>query len=543
VPIAAAPGSGLAVSLRRAGTLAQSLPLLALACLTAWLARWGPDWPAQEFRAWTVQHFGLTAWSNFWYSGIALPGYSVLYPAIAAVLGTSLTGVAAVLVAARGAAGLAPTASRIRLIGFQVSVGFLLIADLVIGQIPYLIGVACGVWSIRAARSERSWIAAGLAAACSLSSPLAGAFLLIATPALATAFGVRRSSALLAAGLGVLVSTLVGGAGGPFPFEWHHALSSAAFVGLTLMLTRRRDRAARVFALSYAAAAILAGVIANPIGGNIVRLAQLAALPMVWHLLPSLRIPRLFHGRLRSPRLRRSVLGGALVLLAASWPAVPAISSIGRGAADPSQSVTFYTGLLRFLRTQDPARGRLEVVFTREHWESLWVAQAFPIARGWERQTDLQVNHVLYHPLTAAGYRRWLDDHAVALVALPRAPIDYGGDAEADLLQHPPKYLVPLWHDSNWRVWGVSHPQHLVSGPATLVNLGPASVVLDFRHAGRATVRIRANPMWQLDRGHGCITTTHAGWLAVSVQTPQTVTLRSRLGIDTLANDTTDRCS
>jgi hypothetical protein len=546
VPAAASLGSPQTLSLRRVGGTVGLLPLLALACLVGWFARWGPDWPAQEYRAWTAQHFGLTAWSNFWYSGIALPGYSVLYPVIAAVFGTSLTGVAAVLVAARGAGGLAPTGARIRRVGFQVSVGFVLIADLLIGQIPYLIGIACGVWSVRAVRSGRPWLAAVLAAACSLSSPLAGAFLLIATPSLMTAFGIRRCAPLLGAGLGVLVSALIGGAGGPFPFEWHHAASSAAFVALVVGLTRPQDRPVRVFALSYALAAVLAGLVPNPIGGNVVRLAQLAALPMAWHLLASLRIPRLLGAGMdgtRSRGRRAVVLGGALVLLAASWPAVPAVSSIGRGAGDPSQAASYYTGLRQFLGTQDPARGRVEVVFTREHWEALWVAQVFPIARGWERQTDLQVNQVLYHRLTPARYRRWLDDHAVALVALPRAPIDYGGEAEAELLRHPPKYLVPVWHDSNWQVWRVSHPQPLVSGAATLVSMGPASVVLDFRHAGRAMVRIRANSMWQLDQGSGCISATRGGWLAVSVRAAQTVTLRSRLGIGALDGDAVQGCS
>jgi hypothetical protein len=331
-----------------------------------------------------------------------------------------------------------------------------------------------------------------------------------------------------------------GGAAGPFPFHLHSALTSTAFVALTLLLTDLRDRAARVFALSYAAATIAVAVVANPIGGNIVRLAQLAALPMLWHLLPRLHIPRLPIPRLP---ISRRVLVGTLVLLAASWPAIPSLSSIGRGATDPSQSAAFYTGLLRFLRTQDPARGRLEVVFTREHWEALWVAQAFPIARGWERQTDLQVNQTLYHPLTATTYRSWLDNHAVALVALPHAPIDYGCDPEADLLQQPPGYLIPVWHNANWQVWRVRHAQPLVSGPATLTDLGPASFTLDFHRPGTATVRIRSSGMWQLDQGEGCLGATPKGWLTVSVQTPQDVTVRSRLGIDTLDAHITRRCT
>ena len=45
----------------------------AVSVLVAWLARWGPDWPAQEFRAWIAGHDGLSLWTIRWYGGRRSP--------------------------------------------------------------------------------------------------------------------------------------------------------------------------------------------------------------------------------------------------------------------------------------------------------------------------------------------------------------------------------------------------------------------------------------------------------------------------------------
>lgn len=510
-------------------------PLLVLAALIAWLARWGPDWPAQEFRAWTAQHFGLTAWTNFWYSGEALPGYSVLYPFVSAGLGAPLTGLLAVVTATYGAGAFVPRSSRTLAIAYRLSVGFVLAGDLVIGQVPYLLGVGAGLCALRVIGARGPWwLAAVLAMLSSLGSPLAGAFVLLAVPATFVALGWRRTVPLLGAAVGIVTSTLLDGGGGPFPFGIHGMVSSAAFVAVTLFLTSRADRTVQVLVLTYGLAALGCVIVPNPIGGNVVRFGQLIALPMFWVLLPRLRIQH-----------RRRLVAFVVIGVSAAWPAVPAISSVFKGAADPSRSEAFYSGLLGYLKKQPATTGRLEVVFTREHWEALWVAQKFPIARGWERQTDLDANHALYSPLTAQTYRTWLDDNAVSLVALPNAPIDYGGQAEADLLKNPPSYLVPAWHDANWRVWRVQDAAPLVTGPATLSDLGPASFVLDFHQAGSATVRIRASGMWSVTSGKGCVSATRDhGWLVVSTEGPGTVVVRSRVGVSALgADDVTARCS
>jgi hypothetical protein len=489
-----------------------------LAATIAAFARWGPDWPAQEFRAWSAQHDGLTAWTNWWYSGQALPGYSVIYPAVSSHLGAAVTGVAAVLVATIGASRLAPSSgSRLRL-GYHVSVALVLAADLLIGQVPYLVGVAFAVWGLWAVRVHRPLAATVLAAGASLSSPLAGAFVLLAIPALVSAYGWRRATPFTAAVAGVAVSVVVGGASGAFPFSSRVFLWTAAFAAAAIAVGFRRNPVLRTFGVTYAIAAVGAFLVPNPIGGNLARLGQLVALPLVWHVLPQ------FAG----VRWRRSV-SVVLIAFGGLWPIWPSITSMARGAADPSQSRVYYAGVLGFLRTQDPAKGRLEIVFTREHWESLWVAQHFPLARGWERQTDMSQNAVLYHPITATSYRHWLDDNAVSLVALPRVPIDFGGKAESALLAHPPSYLIPVWHDANWRVWRVRNAQGIVSGPATLVTLGAASVVLDFRGSGTATVHVRSSQMWGVTDGEACISNNRNGWVTVTSPHPGRVTLRARV--------------
>lgn len=514
----------------RIGDRAAGLAALVAGIAIASSARWGPDWPAQEFRAWSAAHFGLTAWTNRWYSGQALPGYSVVYPAVAGVLGAALTGLLAVVVAAVGAFRLAPVGSAMRRAGYQASVCLVLGADLLIGQVPYLLGVAAGVWAMVAVRAGQNVRSATLAGLCSLASPLAGAFVLLSVPAVALEYRLRRALPLAAALAGVLVSSVFGGGGGPFPFTTLGITWTLLFVGLSLIVTSVADRSIRLFGVTVGVVAVALFLVPNPIGGNIVRLGQLVALPLIWHVWPRVR-----------PRLRRPAVAVTLVALATTWTAWPAMTSIGRGAADPSQSSAYYTGLDDFLRHQDPAAGRLEVVFTREHWEAMFVASAFPIARGWERQTDMSVNAVLYRPLTAQAYRTWLDDNAVALVALPSAPIDFGGRAEAALLRHPPAYLRPVWHDTHWRVWRVTGSRPMVTGPATLHHLGAASFELDFARAGVATVRIRTDSMWSVTTGTGCVVAGSGHWLQVQKAGPGRIVVSARVGLGALDGDT--RCS
>jgi hypothetical protein len=502
-------------------------------------ARWGPDWPAQEFRAWIAAHDGLSVWTNRWYGGTALPGYSVLYPPLAGVIGAGPTGLLSAVALVWAAMGLAP-ARPARAVLFGVGSALVTCELLLVGQVPYLFGAVFGVLAVRALLGARPWgVVAVFAALCSLASPLPGAFLILCAPALAVATSWRRAVPLLAAATGSVVSLVVGGADGPFPCQWQSLVSILGFCAVlalaTLHLVRsggptRRvadssapdegcqgDRALQVFALTYALAALVIFFVPNPIGGNIERLGKLIAVPMVCCFVS-------LDGRWR--RLHAV----AATVLALAWTQLPMTTVIGRGEPDPSQHGSYFAGLNRFLQTQRAADGRLEIPFTREHWETYWVAQHFPLARGWERQLDLGYNRTLYQQvLSPADYRRWLDTNAVALVALPTVPIGYGGRAEAALLQHPPGYLHVVWHDADWTVWRVHGAPHIVTGAAQLADLGSASMTLHFASAGTALVHVSSSRLWVVDAGAACIDAAPSRWLHVVAPRPGTVRLAARL--------------
>jgi hypothetical protein len=276
------------------------------------------------------------------------------------------------------------------------------------------------------------------------------------------------------------------------------------------------DVVVRRLSATYALAAALAFFVPTPVGANINRVAELAALPAACWLLT------------RKDKQRRRFLGLVLVP-AVLWTTIPVGSAIARGASDPSRQAAYYSGLLTFLRTQDPIAGRLEIPLTRGHWESSFVAPAFPLARGWERQTDLGDNVALYQPLTSAAYNAWLVDSAVSLVALPDAPLDHGGQAEAQLLADPPPYLRLIFQDAHWRVWRVVGAPPLVTGAATMTQLGPASFEVEFNRPGTAEVRLRASDLWQVSSGVACLGATPSGWLTVTSSQAGPVTVRARI--------------
>jgi hypothetical protein len=263
-------------------------------------------------------------------------------------------------------------------------------------------------------------------------------------------------------------------------------------------------------------AVVLALTIPTPVGGNISRFGELLAVPLACWLL------------VRCPAGNRRLAAAAMVG-AIAWTGIPLTADLVQGGSDPSREAGYYSGLLAFLSAQNPVAGRLEIPMTREHWETSFVAPAFPLARGWERQTDLADNAVLYRPLTAAAYEQWLDSEGVALVALSDASTDFGGLAEARLLAHPPSYLTLVYSDRHWRVWRVAGQHPLVTGAAVATQLGPASFQTYFTRAGAAMVRLRASGMWQVSSGAACLSSTPDGWLQLTAAGPGFVTVRARI--------------
>jgi hypothetical protein len=318
--------------------------------------------------------------------------------------------------------------------------------------------------------------------------------------------------------LGSAVAAVVDSGGGPFSYRLVTLAAISVFCGLVLAFTDRRDRALRDFAYGYLLVAVVAYVVANPVGANLNRLGKLVAPPLAIFYLASRSLPAW---------RRIGVLLG--VGLATWWSLIPFVTAVRWGVDDPGRDVAYYRGLLGFLGREDAAQGRIEIPFTRTHTEAYWVARSFPLARGWERQVDLGDNGVLYSHLTATSYRQWLDDNAVSLVAVSSLEPDIGGRPEVTLLRTPPSYLRPVWHDRHWRVWQVVRPTPLADGPARVTKLGPASVSLHFQRPGSSLVRLRASPMWTVAAGDARLGRSARGWLQVHSDRAGDVTLRARL--------------
>lgn len=517
--------------------LVAAAAMAAVSLLVVHFARWGPDWPAQQFRAWLARSSAFLLWNDSWYAGHPLPGYSVLYPLVAHELGAGGTGVVASVVAAWGAYRLLPaTVGPARHRVYVAAVVATLAASLVVGQVPFLLGVAFGVWAVVALRASAGrrawWVAAVLALACSLASPLPGALLLLVGVGLTAVLPWRRVTALAAATGGIVVALVVGGAGGRMPYPWTALVCTLVFCVAAWLLRPVEPPTVRAFvtrfAPLYALAAVACFVVPNPVGGNIARLGQLVALPGAAVVLAR-------------PPSRRFVATGVVLALALAWAGQPTGNPVATSRY-PSRDVSYYSGLLGFLATQPPT-GRLEIPFTRDHWETSYVAPHYPLARGWERQTDLAQNAVLYESLTAPKYARWLRDDAVTLVALPDVPLDAGGAAEGALLRHPPGYLSPVWHDAHWQVWRVAGSRPLASGAGTLTSLGTQEFALRVTRPGVTVVRIHASRLWTVVEGDACIGATPEGWLTVTATRPQVVVAATQLATLFRARDADAACT
>ena len=186
------------------------------------------------------------------------------------------------------------------------------------------------------------------------------------------------------------------------------------------------DRVVRIGVVIAVLASAVVFAVPNPLGGNLVRLTQFVVVP----------VALLGVGTVRR-RVRPAAV--ALLLAATAWSASFGVVAALDGTGDPSTHRDYHQPLIDevvALNADGRPLGRVEIPFTENHWESYFVAPELPFARGWERQTDLERNKVLYEPdLDGATYHQWLLDNAVRWIALPDVALDDGGRPEGELLE------------------------------------------------------------------------------------------------------------
>jgi hypothetical protein len=429
--------------------LAVAIPLTALYLI---LSPPAGDLAAATYRSDLFARVGFATWDTGWYAahGHWLPGYSLLSPALGALLGVRvllvISGVAAsVLFALIARRAFDPVAARIAAVVFAL--GFSV--ELLSGRVPYDLGFAIGLATVLTLMRGALPLALGLAALTSVASPVAGAFLALAGLAYSLA-DVRRGLAVVAAALTpILLLSLAFPEGGYEPFapsDFWLTLGGVALIALLLPhgpLSARGRRVVRAGAALYGLALIGSFVIATPVGGNAARLGPPLAAPLLAGVLWERR------------RMALALLAPLLVY----WQLVTPIHDVAASADDPSVSASYYAPVLAELRRlRGGAPMIVEVPLTNAHWEATYLAghDGVSLARGWERQLDTRYAALFYRPaLSASAYRAWLAENRVQYVALPDAPLDKAGGLEGALIARGVPYLRELWHSGHWRVYRV----------------------------------------------------------------------------------------
>jgi hypothetical protein len=488
------------------------------------------DMAAHTYRTWLWHQVGFATWNAQWYGGHHMAGYSLLYPPLAALAGTRFVGVAAAVAAvalfALVARRLAPTPTAAALASWLFLGGVM--SNVVIGRMPFTLGIALAVGAWACARRSRV-AAAVLSLASAWASPPTGVFLAVAALAILASArlhrgeGGRRGDWLTALALGA--PAVAGGLAmaALFPECGSDHFAGTAFWPMFLVclgavaLVDPTRRTAIWAAAIYLTVLVAAFAIPNPLGQNALRPGVVLG--------PALLV---LFTRPRAPRV--AVLGIAVALLYLQW--LPAVRAVEEARGDPSTHRAFHAEVLRFLQDRAQPGERLEVPLTRNHWEATYLAQSYPLARGWHRQLDLKVNPLFYdheQPLTAGRYERWLRENAVRWVALPSAPLDFSAQAEKSLLLDGLPFLKPLHTSPDWSIWEVRHPEPPVSGAAKLTAAGADGFDLEASRPGPVLVRQHATPYWTVADGAGCVSKDEAsGWTLVDVRRAGMVRVRAR---------------
>ncbi|MEA2183301.1 MAG: hypothetical protein QOF69_2486 [Solirubrobacteraceae bacterium] len=498
--------------------------LIAATLALAWLvfAPATPDLAAQVYRAGLFSQEGFTLFNANWYGGHHTPAYSLIFPPLAAMLGVRVVGVLAAVASAVLFERIArrhfgDAAARLGALWFGAGT----LADLLVGRLTFAVGVTLALAAVLALQRGHRRTGLALAVACTLGSPVAGLFLALAGVAYWLATRERVGLWLAAAATTPAVAlSLLFPEGGSQPFSVEALLAIVLCCGLLLWLLPARERTLRAGVLVYLGSALVAFAIASPMGGNASRLGVAFAAPLLFcaALAPGASLQR-----------RRLVFAAAVPLLVWQWWA-PVRETI-KGALDPSAQASYYQPLLRFLDVRADAAVRVEVPFTRLHWESVYVARRTPLARGWVTQLDVKYNALFRTGARRLGpqrYAAWLRREGVRYVALPDVALDPSGQAEGRLIRRGAPFLRPVYRDRHWAIYEVLGTPGLADGVGEVARIGPQEFVLDVPRPGFTLVRVRYTPYWRVELGRGCVMRGSGGWTLVYALS----TGRLRVGAD-----------
>ena len=488
------------------------------------------DFASGDFRARLFRE-GAYIWDNHWFGGHTLPGYGIVSPMLGRQLGVVPVAIVSLLVGSWAFGSIVAHCKRVQptlpspsLAAMLFSVGCGL--SLWGGRLTFGPAVAFGTLCVFFLQRRRSVLAVLAALLCGMSSPVGALSLAIVVFACWLARVFPRRTLVLVGVAAVVPAGIVGLAfpeGGWYPFTAGSLLLLSGVLA-TIGWFGRRSPVVRTVTIVYAAVAIGAFVIRSPLGGNVVRLAWLAAAPAAV---------------LTVNRFRRTLLPMFVIFTVIwGWSYV----KLGFVAADATTQPKYYDSLADFVRMQPGGVQRVEVVATQSSRQADELALKINIARGWETQLDRQLNPEFYNGLTTDTYHRWLQRNSVNLVALPTSGLQQQSLEEQAVIESGPNYLQLLWSSPRWHVYRVIDTTSLADNGATVTAVGAESLTLYAPRAGLTNVRFRYTKWYKVTTGDACISRSADGWLQLHVYRPGTIVAKVSFTLDTAAGDD-DICS
>ncbi|WP_221352276.1 DMT family transporter [Streptomyces beigongshangae] len=457
----------------------------------------GGDLAAQDAWAEFVGRNPGSAYNLAWYGGMHPVSYSVVSPYLMAVLGVRTTMMIAGTISA-GLLTLVLMRSRgaVRNPLWPALAGvFALLCNAASGRVTFGLGmvfalgatavVFCWPYRWRYKRWAKALCAAPLAAAATAASPVAGLF--VGFVAVALFLQKRRPGAWA---LGLAPAAVVGVSALMFPFSgtqpmlFGSVVLPFAYAVLVFLLVPKEWKTVRITSAVYGLAVLLVWLISSQIGSNISRLpmlfagvALIAALP--WTV----------------PRSRKWY---AIVVAFAgmnAWIGFKAVDDVVHTTPEASWAREL-APLVNQLQEAGAEKGRVEVVPARSHREASALAPYVNLARGWNRQADMERNPLFYDDtLNSANYHEWLKRWAVHYVVLPKGePDGDGGERERELVQRGMPYLKQVWGDANWQLFEVTDPTPMADPPAVVERAEQNGMTLRVKQAGRVLIRIPYSP-------------------------------------------------
>ncbi|MFE9097245.1 MFS transporter [Streptomyces sp. NPDC007264] len=499
----------------RGAALARRHPVLSVTALAGVLhlvwfftfANSGGDLAAQDAWAEFVGRHPDSAYNLAWYGGMHPVSYSVVSPYLMSILGVRTT----MMIAGTVSAGLLmlilirnlphsrlrpSTETPVGLPWWPALAGvFALVCNAISGRVTFGLGMAfalgatavvfCWPHRWRYKRWAKALCAAPLAGAATAASPVAGLF--VGLVAVALFLQKRRPGAWalgLAPSLVVGLSALLFPFSGTQPMTWASVILPFTYAVMVFLLVPKAWKTVRTTAAVYGLSVLLVWLISSQIGTNISRLPMLfggvalvAALPFA------------------VPRSRQWYAVVFAIVGFTGWIGFKTVDDIVHTTPAASWAREL-APLVNQLQVVGAEKGRVEVVPARSHREASALSPYVNLARGWNRQADMERNPLFYDDtLNSANYHMWLRRWAVHYVVLPKdEPDGDGGERERELVQRGMPYLRQIWGDANWQLFAVTDPTPLADPPAVVDRAEQGELTIEVKKAGRVLIRIPYSP-------------------------------------------------